>query len=116
MEPYNPRNHAKGPEAKIQDALIKFLRERGWFVKVMHGNMFMSGMPDLFAIKKQHGQRLIEVKQPVKFTFTPAQWLDFPRMVAEGARIWVLTAATEEEYKKLFKRPNLWVYMGGYHK
>lgn len=116
MDPYNPKNHREGPEAKIQREIIKFLRERGWFVKVMHGNMYQSGFPDLYAIKKIYGRRLIEVKYAKKFKFTPAQWCDFPRMVSEGERIWVLTAATEKEYKKLFDPPNLWVYMIGFNK
>lgn len=116
MRPLVTRNHKKGPEAKIQEDLIKFLRERGWFVKVLHGSMYQSGMPDLYVIKRKYGRRFIEVKQPIKFKFTPAQWEDFTRMVAEGERIWVLTAATEKEYLKLFKEPNLWVYMGGFHK
>ncbi len=107
-------NRAKGPEAIIQEALIKFLRERGWFVNPTHGNMYQQGFPDLYAIKRRYGQRWIEVKNPLKFKFTPAQWETFPRMLAEGDRIWILTAATEEEYQKLFQKQNLWKYMGGY--
>lgn len=107
------RNHKKGPEAKIQEALVKFLREREWFVKVTHGNMYQHGLPDLFAAKRRYGSRWIEVKHTIQFT--PAQWEDFPRMVAEGVGIWVLTDATEAEYKKLFDKPNLWVYMGNFY-
>lgn len=111
------RNTKQGPEAKIQKALVKFLRERGWWVKETHGNMYQSGLPDLYAVKRQYGRpRWIEVKYVPNLKFTPAQWEDFPRMVTEGIGIWVLTAATEEEYQKLFKPPNLWVYMGGFHK
>lgn len=110
------RDYQKGPEAQIQAAIIRMLRERGWFVKVLHGNMYQTGMPDLYAIKKRYGRRLIEVKNPGSFKFTPAQWEDFPRMVAEGEGIWVLVAATEKEYQKLFQKPNLWVYMGGFHR
>ena len=116
MEPMKIRNYTKGPEAKIQDALIKMLRERGWVVKVLHGNMWQSGLPDLFCAKKRYGPRFIEVKNPKKFSFTPAQYEDFPRLVAEGIGIWVLTAATEDEYQKLFKKPNLWIYLAGFHK
>ncbi len=116
MEPMKPRNYAKGPESVIQDALIKMLREKGWFCKVLHGNMWQSGLPDLFVAKKRYGPRFIEVKNPAKFSFTPAQLEDFPRMVAEGIGIWILVAATEKEYAKLFQRPNLWIYMGGFHK
>ncbi len=107
-------NHAKGPEAIIQEALIKYLRERGWFVNPTHGNMYQQGFPDLYAIKRRYGQRWIEVKNPLKFKFTPAQWETFPRMLAEGVGIWILTAATEIEYQKLFQKQNLWKYMGGY--
>ncbi len=116
MRPYNPRNHKKGPEAKVQDALIKMLREKGWFCKVLHGSMYQSGMPDLFAAKKRYGSRFIEVKNPKKFSFTPAQHEDFPRMVAEGVGIWILVAATEDEYLKLFQKPNFWVYYAGFHR
>lgn len=104
----------KGPEAKIQAALVKMLRERGWFVKETHGNMYQQGIPDLYCIKRSYGKRWIEVKCPTGYKFTPAQWEDFPRMIAEGDQIWILTAATEAEYQKLFKKPNLWVYMGGF--
>ena len=110
------RNHKKGPEAKIQDALVKFLRERGWFVKIMHGNVYQSGVPDLYIAKRRYGSRWVEVKNLESYKFTPAQWEDFPRMIAEGIGIWVMVAATEKEYQKLFQKSNLWIYMGGYDK
>lgn len=110
------RNTKKGPEAKIQEALVKFLREREWFVKETHGNMYQQGFPDLYIAKRRYGSRWVEVKYIPHLKFTPAQWEDFPRMVAEGIGIWILTAATEEEYQKLFEKPNLWIYMGGFHK
>ncbi len=110
------KNTTRGPEAIIQDALIKYLRERGWFVKPTHGNMYQHGLPDLYVAKRRYGSRWIEVKYIPHLKFTPAQWEDFPRMIAEGIGIWVLTAATEKEYQKLFDKPNLWVYMGGFHK
>ena len=116
MDPIKIRKYKSGPEAKIQEDIIRFLKDRGWFVKVMHGRVFQSGFPDLYCIKRRYGQRLIEVKNPKQFKFTPAQWEDFPRIVAEGGQIWVLVAATEKEYQKLFQKPNLWVYMGGFNK
>lgn len=109
-------NRKKGPEAKIQDDIIKFLRERGWFVKILHGNMYSHGLPDLYIARRRYGSRWVEIKNPESFKFTPAQWEDFPRMLAEGVGIWVMIAATEEEYQKLFDKPNLWVYMAGFHK
>jgi len=109
-------NRAKGPEAKIQEAIIRFLRERNWFVNITHGNMYERGFPDLFAAKRRYGPRWIEVKNLDKWKFTPAQWEFFPRFAAEGVGIWILTAATEEEYVKLFEKPNLWKFMGGCYK
>jgi len=101
----------KGPEAVIQDAIIKFLRERGWFVNPTHGNMYMRGFPDLYACKRRYGPRWIEVKNPEAYSFTPAQIEMFPRFSAEGVGIWILTAATQREYDKLFKPPNWWTYL-----
>lgn len=116
MDTKKIHNHLKGPEAKIQAAIIKMLRERGWFVKPTHGNMYQHGLPDIFCCKRRYGSRWIEVKNPASFKFTNAQWEDFPQFLANGIGIWVLIAATEEEYQKLFQKPNLWVYMGGFHK
>ncbi len=107
-------NHAKGPEAKIQEAVIRYLREREWFVQIMHGNTYQHGVPDLYIAKRRYGSRWVEIKNPEKWEFTPAQWETFPRLVAEGVGIWILTAANEKEYQKLFDKPNLWKYMGGY--
>lgn len=97
------------PELKIQDRIISMLMSKGWYCKNMHGNMYQSGFPDIFACHSKHGIRLIEVKLPdMKGSkFTPAQMIDFPKMRANGARIWVLTAASESEYAKLFKPDNI---------
>lgn len=105
----------QGPEEIIQDAIIKFLTLRQWFVKSTHGNMYQSGFPDLYATHYHHGPRWIEVKLPEMkgSRWTTAQLEDFPKLMCHGTRIWVLTGDTESEYQKLFKPPNLWVYMGG---
>ena len=116
MDPIKLKNHREGPEARIQRDLIEFLKVRNWYVKVLHGSIYQSGMPDLYIIQRRYGRRFIEVKNAKSFKFTAAQWIDFPRMVSEGEQIWVLTAATEAEYQKLFQKPNLWVYMGNFHK
>jgi hypothetical protein len=99
------------PEAKIQHEIIEFLTLRGWFCKVLHGSTFQVGMPDLFCCKRCYGSRFIEVKNPNGYRFTPAQMAVFPRLAAEGVGIWILTAATEEEYQKLFSPPNFWQYL-----
>ena len=89
------------------------LRIKGWFVKPTHGNMYQSGFPDLFACHSRYGQRWIEVKLPgfKGSKFTGAQLNDFAKLCANGSGVWILTAATEEEYQKLFSRSNWWTYL-----
>lgn len=115
MEPLGLRSR-KGPERKIQDAVIKMLRVKGWYVMQTHGNMYQCGFPDLFACHSKYGQRWIEIKKPnmVGSKFTPAQLEHFPKLVANGSGVWILVAATETEYEKLFSRPNWWSYLGGF--
>ncbi len=100
-----------GPEDRVQQAIIKILRYKGWYVKPTHGNMYSSGFPDLFACHTRYGQRWVEVKLPKGSKFTAAQLEDFPKICANGSGVWVLVAGTEEEYVKLFKRPNWFVYL-----
>ena len=111
MDPLPPK---KGnPEAVIQKAIIVYLEHRNWFVKPTHGNMYQSGLPDLFCCHNVYGQKWVEVKLPnMKGSkFTNAQQKEFPKFVTHGSPIWVLTGATKAEYDKLFKPGNLWVYM-----
>ncbi len=105
------RNFKVGPEAKIQREIIQMLTLKGWYVLETHGNMYQRGFPDLFATHATEKQRWIEVKQPTGYSFTPAQIETFPKLVAHGSGVWVLTAATESEFLKLRKPPNFWVYM-----
>lgn len=105
------RNFAKGPEAKIQEEIIAYLKLRDWFVKVIHGSIYQNGLPDLWAAHRQYGQRWIECKNPKKYAFTGAQLETFPRMIAAGVAVHVLVAASEEEYRKLFGPSNYWIYL-----
>lgn len=100
-----------GPEAKIQNAIVHMLRGKGWFVKETHGSMYQSGFPDVFACHSRYGQRWIEVKNPEHYVFTGAQLEDFPKLCANGSAVWVLVAATEQEYEKLFKPCNWFFYL-----
>jgi len=104
-------NATKKPEEKIRDDFIDFLKIRDWFVKIMHGSAYQSGVPDLYCAHLKYGQRWVEVKNPLKYEFTAAQRETFPKMSAHGVGIWVVTAATEEEYKKLFQQPNWYFYL-----
>ena len=101
----------KGPEAIIQEAIIKFLTLRGWFCIPMHGNMYQRGVPDIYCCKRRYGARWIEVKNSEAYRFTPAQIETFPRLSAEAIGVWILVAATQREYEKLFKPPNWWTYL-----
>lgn len=115
MEPLIPRRSGRqGPEHKIQDALIRYLRYMEWFVKPVHGSAYQSGWPDLFCSHARCGHRWIEVKLPnmVGSKYTSAQLEVFPQLCAHGSGVWVLTAATESEYRKLWSPPNWWSYTG----
>jgi len=97
------------PERDIQDAICSLLRAHGWYVKETHGNKYQTGFPDVYATHSVYGVRWIEVKLPdMKGSkFTPAQMDSFPKLRANGTRIWILTAATDYEYQKLFKPDNI---------
>jgi len=100
------RRAREGPEHKIQRALIEFLQGRGWLVEHTHGNLYQTGFPDLFCHHPKWGDRWIDCKQPKNYTFTKAHRLKWPVWDSYGVGIWILTAATQEEYDKLFAPPN----------
>jgi hypothetical protein len=104
------RKPKHGPEWHIQQSLISFLEARGWLVERMIGNAFQTGIPDLYCHHPRWGYRWIDVKQPDKYTFTKAQKRKWPRWEQAGVGIWILTAATQQEYDKLFASPNLKYY------
>lgn len=107
----NIKNYKEGPERKIQNALMRFLTDRGWYVIETHGNMYQRGLPDLFATHQRYGGRWIEVKNADQFCFTPAQLETFPKFTSNGTGIWILVAANQEEYEKLFKPANWGFYL-----
>lgn len=114
MQPLKKRN---APEAKIQKAIMDYLKIRDWWVMPTHGNMFQHGFPDLYVGHHWHGTRWVEVKNPKAYSFTPAQRRFFPKIAEAGKMhmpsfgIWILVAASDEEYKKLFGPPNWYTYM-----
>lgn len=95
-----------GPEWHIQRDVMRFLRDRGYWVERTHGNLFQQGFPDLYVAHPKFGQRWIDVKNPVAWEYTKAQCQKWPIWDSFGIGIWIITAATEEEYDKLFKPPN----------
>jgi hypothetical protein len=113
MEPLKMRG--KNPEAIIQDAIIKELRFKMWFVKDTHGNMYQSGFPDLYCCHRRYGARWLEVKTPHRTgtsAFTPAQLETFPLLVASGAGVWV--ASSHEGVEEILMKPcNWWQVLQG---
>jgi Holliday junction resolvase len=96
----------RGPEWHIQQDLIRYLRARGWHVERLIGNAYQSGLPDLFIAHPKWGVRLIDVKNPKRYGFTKAQKQKWPILEKYGVGIWILTAANQEQYDLLFKKPN----------
>jgi hypothetical protein len=101
------RRPKHGPEWHIQQDLIAFLEARGWLVERMIGNAFQTGVPDLYCHHPNWGYRWIDVKRPGKnYSFTKAQRRKWPEWESKGVGIWILNAATQEQYDLLFKKPN----------
>ena len=97
----------KNIENKTQSRLMKFLRARGWVVENMHGNMYQSGIPDLYCFKKEYGERWIDVKVEGQYSFTKAQIIKWPQWESAGIGIWILTGSTQRDYDRLFEKPNM---------
>lgn len=95
-----------GPEYKIQAEFIKFLKERGWLVERMIGNAFQHGIPDLYIHHPEYGARWVDIKNPGRYEFTKSQRIKWPLWDKFGCGVWIIAAATEEEYRKLFRPPN----------
>lgn len=110
MQPYIPKAH-DSPEGRIQKAIIKMLHDRGWFTMQTHGNAHQKGFPDIFACHAKYGHRWIEVKNPDAYGFTAAQRITFPQFNCNGSGVWIIVAATEVEYMKLFHPPNWHHYL-----
>jgi hypothetical protein len=109
MKPFKfrPRH---GPEWRIQQDLIEYLRIRDWLVEVTHGNIYQIGFPDLFLAHKKYGTRWVDVKNEERYTFTAAQREKWPIWDSFGVGVWILTAANEENYQRLFQPPNWRAY------
>jgi len=91
-----------GPEHFIQRDLIAYLKIRGWLVENMHGNAFQKGIPDLYCHHPVFGYRWIDAKVEGKYSFTKAQRRKWPIWDHFGVGIWILTAANQEQYDRLF--------------
>lgn len=93
-------------ERDIQRELVAFLQARDWHVERMSADAYQNGIPDLYCHHPKWGGRWIEVKRPTDYTFTRRQRQKWPKWSQAGIPIWILTAATQEQYDLLFKPPN----------
>ena len=110
----NERNETdRKLESQIQSELIEFLRARKWYVTRMISGSYENGIPDLYCFHKQWQHRWIEVKQPKNYSFTQRQKQKFPAWEKAGIGIWILNAATQEQYDLLFGPPNWRSYWRG---
>jgi hypothetical protein len=97
------------PETIIRNALLDYLRARGWYVEIFYCGQLQKGIPDLGIWHPLHGFRWIDVKRPKVYRITDPQrrkWSLWEKTTLPGLRVWILTGATDVEYKKLFGPPN----------
>jgi hypothetical protein len=95
-----------GPEYKIQQRIIKYLQDRGWYVTIMTASIYVKGMPDLYATHRIYGPKWIEVKHEKAWHFTADQKLVFPQLLGHGTKIWIMFEANKTNYDGLFKECN----------
>ena len=104
MDEQEKRN--ENGSCKSKGDLADFLRARGWLVERMLADAFQNGIPDLYIHHPKWGSRWVEVKRPDNYSFTKAQRRKWPEWEKSGVPIWILTAATDEQYGLLFGPPN----------
>lgn len=93
-------------ELHIQRELVEFLRTRGWHVERMLADAYQNGIPDLFCFNRKWGMRWVEIKRPEGYSVTLRQRQKWPVWEKAGIGIWILTAATQQQYDLLFRPPN----------
>src|SRR6516164_564851 len=100
------------PEAIIQTEFTeKILIPRKWSVRHTHGNMFQCGFPDSYCCHPKFGTRWVDFKVPDKYSFTRAQMDYWQELNSHGVGVWIITAATEDQYLRLFKPQNWYAFL-----
>lgn len=94
------------PELRIRNRIRKYLQDRDWHVTILHGNKFQSGMPDLFTYHIEYGLRLIDAKNPIRYSYTVAQIKLWPKLEAVGCGVFILFEGDALNYSFLFNPPN----------
>lgn len=108
MDYKKPRQSGKQPESTLVGKIARDMRQRGWFVKKIHGNRYQSGLPDLYCAHALHGSVWIEVKMPnrrrQKFGgLSERQVAEFNKMRKHLVPIWVIYSV--DDLKELYKNP-----------
>lgn len=113
MNPIPPR---KPLEKDEESALRRYMAQLGWLTEKTHGNVFMKGWPDLYAMhprlilpgtkKPQAVSRWIELKREDN-VLEPTQKQKFALWTSHGMGIWVLRGV--DDYHLLFEPPN-WMW------
>ena len=94
------------PELKIRSAIRTMLQARGWHVEIMHGNKYQHGIPDLWIWHAEWDFRWVDCKTPKKNSLTKRQCQKWPVWEKKGIGVWIMVAATQDEYDKLMGPPN----------
>lgn len=71
-----------------------------------NGNRYQTGFPDRRILHREFGLKWVDYKAPLHNVLTIAQQRKWPVWDSFGDGIWIMTAATEDEYRKLFGKPN----------
>ena len=94
-------------ESKIASDIKKLFMSRGWEVMNTHGNQYQKGFPDAYCIHPLYRQRWVEYKRPKVGRYTKDQLKCFPVFEKCGIGVWVMTEASEEQYKAVIVgKPN----------
>jgi len=99
-----PLKSRRSPEKKGQNALRKYMVQRGWLKpQKTHGNEYQVGWPDLFTCHPEHGPRWIEMKSD-RGKLRKSQVLKCLLWSRYGVQVWVLRGP--KDYQLLFDEPN----------
>lgn len=116
MEYKKSSRPTKNPESKIQERIKEHMEGNGFYVQVISGGLYQSGLPDLYAVRNDLGSLWIEVKTPKRAReamggLSPVQVANFKKMASHGAKIYILSSV--KEYYRVFEEPNFYSYLAG---
>jgi hypothetical protein len=92
-------------EKQVTEAVITWLRARGWWCKKTHGNQYQKGWPDWYISHPDHGPKWVELKsQRPDHKLEASQKIWFSQAERHGVGVWVMTGVAD--YRLLFEKPN----------